>query len=472
MDLKAFSATLFSSLFVSVAAFAGNVEWYASTPDAQWVKQNVKIDKSAVDAGIVLDNAPVKQTVKGIGGCFNEMGWDALQSLSADDRNAVMKALFGPEGAAFDYCRLPLGANDFSLSYYSMDDVAEDFNLVNFNIDRDRYLLIPYIRAAREVNPDLKIWASPWCPPAWMKTNRHYASSVVGWGDDTNGLLSHQANADNSTAFTMTDRYLRTYAQYFLKFAKAYAAEGLPLDCIHVQNEPCSNQVFPSCKWRPEDLTYFFGKFLGPAFEEAGMDTKLYYGTINTSDPEYVRTALRDPDASKYLSGVGFQWDGKNSIPVIHSENPDLDLMQTESECGNGENTWDYAEYTWNLIKHYFTNGVSSYNYWNMILASPSISPWGWRQNSMVLVDRENGTYSFTPEFYVMKHLGHYVHAGAQLLETPADANILAFRNPDNSVAVLLSNPTDQSSTTTVTVGGKTLPVKMAPHSFNTVLFN
>lgn len=456
----------------SIVANAAVVEWYSTTADSPWTRQKVSQQKNKpVDGGLVIDTTAGLQTLKGIGGCFNEMGWDALQDLSDADRKAVMEALFGQGGAAFDYCRLPLGANDFSLNFYSMDDTPEDFDLVNFSIDRDRYILIPYIKSARAVNPALRIWASPWCPPAWMKTNRHYASSLVNGDVDYNGLKPHQANAEHSTAFVMTHRYLDAYARYFVRFAKAYAEQGLPLECIHVQNEPCSNQVFPSCKWRPEDLTFFFGKYLGPEFEKSGLDTKLYFGTINTSDPDYVRTAMRDSDASRYVSGVGFQWAGKEAIPVIHKEYPDLDLMQTETECGDGRNTWDYAEYTWNLMKHYFINGITSYHYWNMILASPSVSPWGWRQNSLVSVDRDNHTYSFNPEYYLMKHLGHFVHTGAQLLRTPDNVDALAFKNSDGSVAVMLGNTTDAPVTTSVTVGEITVPVTLAPHSFNTLSF-
>ena len=189
---------------------AQKVEWYTTTQTSPWVKQKVKPERTTTGAEIVLDPAQRLQLITGIGGCFNEMGWDALNALSAEDREAVLQAIFGKDGACFDYCRLPMGANDFAMSFYSSADVAGDFNLVNFNIDRDRYILIPYIKAARQINPDLRIWASPWCPPAWMKTNNHYASAVRPSGEkDVNGLLPREAIAEFSTGFRMEEGYLK-----------------------------------------------------------------------------------------------------------------------------------------------------------------------------------------------------------------------------------------------------------------------
>lgn len=115
------------------------------------------------------------QTIEGFGACFNELGWEALLSLPEKERNNVITDLSSKEGINFNLCRMPLGSNDYSLSYYSYKDVPEDFEMKNFNIDRDRYILIPYIKKALSVNPNLKIWASPWSPPAWMKVNNHYA---------------------------------------------------------------------------------------------------------------------------------------------------------------------------------------------------------------------------------------------------------------------------------------------------------
>ncbi len=459
--------TLGICAMLATAAFAQKVESYTSTQQNGWEKQKVEVSRNISSKAIELNKNDKAQEVKGIGGCFNEMGWDALQILPAERQQEVINALFSPDGVAFDYCRIPLGANDFSLSYYSYDDTADDFGLQNFNISRDRYILIPYIKAAMKVNPSLRVWASPWTPPAWMKTNNHYASTPH---DKYNGLPKERAIADKSTGFKMQDGYLSTYADYFVKFINAYADEGIKISAVCPQNEPCSNQIFPSCKWRPEDLVYFVGRYLGPTFEKNNVDADIIFGTINTSDPNYVRTAMNDADASKYVNGAGFQWDGKKAIPVIHEEYPDLMLMQTETECGDGHNSWDYAEYTWDLMRHYFVNGANSYNYWNMILPRPGVSPWGWNQNSMVTIDKATKEVTFNPEYYLMKQLSHNVRTGAYRLNTPADSDMIAFENPDGSVAVIMGNRTDNENPVEFALDGKNYSTVLRPHSFTSIL--
>ena len=450
----------------AISAFAQRVESYAVTQQNLWEKQRVEVSNNTTSQSIQLNKDDKAQQIKGIGGCFNEMGWDALQLLPLERQTRVIEALFAPDGAAFDYCRMSIGANDFSMSYYSLDDTADDFGLQNFNITRDRYIIIPYIKAAMEVNPSLRIWASPWTPPAWMKTNNHYASTP---SERYNGLPDDRAIADYSTGFKMQHGYLNTYADYFVRFIKAYADEGINISAVCPQNEPCSNQIFPSCKWRPEDLTYFVGKYLGPAFERNNVDTDIIFGTINTSSPDYVRTAMSDADASKYIKGAGFQWDGKKAIPFIHKEYPELMLMQTETECGDGHNSWDYAEYTWNLMRHYFTNGANTYHYWNMILPSPGVSPWGWNQNSLVSIDKDTKEVTFNPEYYLMKQLSHNVRTGAYRLNTPAGSDMLAFENPDGSVAILMGNSSDNENRVDIALDGKNYSTLLRPHSFTSI---
>ena len=130
---------------------------------------------------ISIDRARTAQTIEGFGACFNELGWDALQVLPSDDQESIMKELFlKGMGAGFTVCRMPIGANDFSLDWYSYNEVEGDFEMDNFSIENDSKTLIPYIHQALKYNPGLKIWASPWSPPAWMKWNKHYACNPTG----------------------------------------------------------------------------------------------------------------------------------------------------------------------------------------------------------------------------------------------------------------------------------------------------
>ena len=472
MKIRIKIAILTVMLAVTNLLSAQQIEWVYSTFDKQW-QQGAKVkllNDATGDAEIRITDEKLQQ-IEGFGGCFNEMGWDALMSLTEKDRNQVMENIFSPTQANFTINRMPMGASDYGLSFYSFNDVADDFKMINFNIHRDRYILIPYIKAAQKLNPSFQVWGSPWSPPAWMKTNNHYAGSMDEKGHDYNGLAREQANSEHATGFKMLKGYLEAYALYFAKFVKAYEGEGIKITAVHVQNEPCSNQKFPSCKWRPEDLSYFIGEYLGPKFEQENIDTEIFFGTINTRFPEYFRTGLDDPKAKKYIKGVGFQWDGKGAIPYISKEYPDLKMIQTESECGNGKNEWGYAEYTWGLINHYLTNGASVYTYWNMVLDHTGLSTWGWRQNSMVSIEKATGKVTYNPEYYLMKHLSAFVSPGSYRLKTNEQKNHLAFLTPEGKIVLVVVNTEDAEKDIRVTYNGKLINLAMKAKSFNTIRF-
>lgn len=461
---------ILAGLMAVVAIHAQKVTWVSSTAGDCWQTGNkVKLEKvvSGESFDIIVGDKKL-QSIEGFGACFSELGWDALMEVSDGQRSEVIRQLFSPEEANFTYNRIPMGASDFGLSFYSFNDVADDFDMVNFNIDRDRYILLRFIKAAQKENPGMKFFASPWSPPAWMKTNECYASTANA---QYNGLAEEKSNSAYATAFKMQEGYLKAYALYFSKFIQAYQGEGVPVSVVYVQNEPFSNQIYASCKWRPEDMAYFIGRYLGPKFEADGIKTEIYFGTANTSVVDYVRTPLNDKEAAKYIRGVGFQWDGKKSLPVIHKEYPHLKYMQTESECGNGDNNWGQAEYTWSLINHYLLNGVSSYAYWNIVLDQTGLSPWGWRQNSLITVDRETKAVRYNPEYYIMKHVSHFVLPGANLLETNGGADHLAFINPDGSIVLVVVNSGQVDREVSVKYRDKVLRLQLKAHSFNTVTF-
>lgn len=448
------------------------IDWHSSTQGSLW--QRVKAPKWATtaQAPVVAIESRQAQVIDGLGGTFNELGWDALCHLDEQQRHEVLRQLFDPDESNYTYCRIPIGASDFAMNYYSLNDVPGDLGMVNFSIARDRHILIRYIKEAQRFQPALKFWASPWSPPAWMKTNEHYASSYDNDVPSHNGMPRELEQELPCTGFKMQHGYLEAYALYFSKFAQAYAREGVPISAICIQNEPCSTQKYASCTWRPEDMAYFVGNFLGPRFEQDGITTDIYFGTINRDNPAFTRTALDDPKAKKYWRGVGFQWDGKGAIPHISKEYPHLKMMHTEAECGNGSNDWAAAEHTWWQMSHYLRNGASVFTYWNMILDQTATSPWGWRQNSLITIDTEKRTVIYHPEFFLMKHLCHSVQPGAYRLVTPTDnEQVLAFKNPDGKVVVMAVNRTDRSMPMALGYEGRFLNIELLPHSFNTFTF-
>ena len=444
----------------------------SSTEQQPWEScSNLAMSQMMPESKADIEIFPEKklQRIDGFGGCFNELGWEALLSLSSDERKGVLEQLFSTEGANFTICRVPIGASDYAFSYYSYDDVPDDFEMKNFNIDRDRYILIPYIKAAQEIRPNLKLWGSPWSPPAWMKVNNHYALRAGPTNSPSSNLQPERNILNSATAFKMENGYLKAYALYLSKYVQAYQNEGVDISEVHVQNEVVYAPYWPSCTWRPEDLACFIGKYLGPRFLRDNVKAEIWLGTINSPDPNYVRTVLNDKDAKKYIKGVGFQWAGKEAIGAIHKEYPNLPLMQTESECGNGEKNWKSAEYTWSLIHQYLSNGANVYEYWNMVLDSSGKSSWGWAQNMLISVNKETKEVIYTPEFYLMKHISHFVLPGARLVQTSGGTDHLAFVNPDGTVVLILVNPEDTPRTITVGVGDRGVKLKMKSKAFNTL---
>jgi len=462
---KVFLIIVLASLMTACAK-QNNAEMVTTTENEAWKNQSgLMPESSSGTADIVIDTLKVKQTIEGFGTCFNELGWTSLNLLKTEDRESIMKELFTPGvGADFNICRMPVGANDFSLNWYSYDETDGDFEMKNFSIENDRRTLIPFIKNAQKYNPSVKIWASPWSPPSWMKYNKHYASRSSSMND----LPKDREGREGTDMFIQDDKYLKAYALYFSEFIEGYKKEGINIFAVMPQNEFNSAQNFPSCCWKASGLANFVGRYLGPAMQEKRV--VILFGTMERPKEALVDTILNDPDASKYVKGVGFQWAGKDALPGISKRYPQLTFYQSEQECGDGKNDWQGALHSWDLMKHYLNNGVSVYEYWNTSLVKGGISRWGWSQNSLVVVDPESKTYKFTIEYYLLKHLSHFVKPGAKKLDTGGEyKDLLAFLNPDKSIVIMIANQSKTANTVKIKIGDNTYSVELKPDSFSTI---
>ena len=438
-----------------------------TTEKDNWVQSaNISTGKTGM-AAIAINPGDTLQPIDGFGACFNELGWTSLQALKSADRNDIFKELFKPgEGANFNICRMPVGANDFARDWYSYDETDGDFDMQHFSIDNDKQTLIPFIKSAQQYNPALQLWASPWSPPQWMKVNHHYAAAMYPAGTTlTNGLKPGQVGHEGTNMFIQQDAYFKAYAKYFSLFIDAYKKEGINIGMVMPQNEFNSAQVFPSCTWTAAGLARFIS-YLGPQMQQ--QHVKLFFGTMERANAKLADTILKSPLSKDYVQGIGFQWAGKGAIDAIHQQYPNLTLYQSEQECGDGQNDWEYCKYTWGLMKHYFTNGARAYMYWNLSLSKDGLSRWGWRQNSLVTVDTVNHTYQYNHEYYLLKHISHFVKPGAKMLKT--SGNLLAFKNPDNSIVIIVQNETGVQKTVTFKAGSKYVTATLPTDSFNTIL--
>lgn len=445
--------------------------WVSSSKDAVWheLSEHLQISDGGQSDVRVAKDQPA-QIIEGFGACFNELGWDALSLLPTNTREAVLADFFKPgndtaRGMGFTHCRMPIAANDFARDWYSYNETDQDFSMDQFSIARDETALIPYIQAARHYQPNLSLWASPWSPPVWMKTNKHYAQNV----SDKNDLQPEQVMLEGQDGFIQDERYFKAYALYFKKFIEAYRAQDIPIEMVMPQNEFNSNQSFPSCVWTPEALARFIPHLhsaVGP------LGVSIFFGTLERPNTKLFDRAYDNPEVRDVIKGIGFQWHGRPAVPFLAREHPELKLYQTEQECGDGKNDWRFARYTWDLMRDYMRAGVHVYQYWNMALVKNKPSTWGWNQNSLIVVDPNTKTYRFTPDYYMLKHVCHFVEPGAQRVNAKSWTgydNALAFVNTDGREVLVIQN--DQPDVLPVRIGiaGKIATAALPPNSLNTI---
>lgn len=447
------------------ACAAREAKVYTTSETEAWKEVAAEVRPADGAAADIVVSDEREQPFGGFGGSFGEIGWDALALLTEEGREEVMHALFAPEGIHLAYGRIPMGANDFARDYYSCDDTDGDFGMRHFTIERDKRAMIPYVKAALRQNPELVLWTSPWTPPVWMKTTRHYATAP---GDHNDFTKANEAEGDH---LIQKPEYLRAYALYQSKFVEAYREEGIDISLLQFQNEPYTENQWPNCRWTPASMANFIGRYLGPLFEREHPGVDLYFGTFNCNRMADLDRVMQDTAAARYVRGIGLQWEGKDIVGEVHGKYPGMRLMQTENECGSGTFDWAAAEHTFDLIKTYLDGGVNTYMYFNMVLQDEGASSWGWRQNALVRVLSSTKEAVYTPEFHLLKHLSHFLKPGARKLKVEKGSDVLAFRNPDGETVVFCMNRETAGRGVRLACGGKMVVLELRPKTFNTIIY-
>jgi glucosylceramidase len=429
--------------------------------------QVTKLTSGTADLTVKADT--LYQRWDGFGGTFNEMGWDALSVVSSEIANAL-KLLFDPkEGANFVYGRIPLGASDYAMSWYTLANTAGDYDMANFSIARDKEKLIPFIKEALKVNPNLHLWASPWVVPSWMM--------------------------DGSSNMKSDAQTLGAHALYMAKFVEEYAKEGLKIEAIHPQNEPGYARVH----WTQSLLINFMKTYLGPTLAQRNLTTEVWCGTMSKDpdDTNIAKATALDADAMKVVKGFGVQWNLQAAVATLAQKGP---VMQTEHRCGNYNFTgpyWDqsryssskpqndhlYGEESWQLIRDWIVSGVNSYSAWNMVLDTNGKSLDGWPQNALLVVDRTAKKLTATAAYYTFRHYSQYIAVGATRISVSGSGdaykgasntsfdtlNALAFKNPDGSIVVEAYNKNTSPKTTIVAVGSASYQFDVPSHGWATL---
>lgn len=427
----------------------------------------------------------------GFAGCFNEAGWDALNKLSDSDKAKALKLLFDKEdGIGFEWGRIPIGASDYALKRYSLAETADDFTMQHFSIERDKNYLIPFIKAAQALKPNMQFWASAWTPPAWMKEGADPNSN----GYD-GGMMKNQP------------KYLAANALYTAKFCEAYKGEGIPIKAVCPQNEPGYLQHYPTCGWgfsrglddkltgsaNAEYFSTYIADYLKDTLKERSPETDIWLGTLSngdTYDAYYNGTISK---AKNIIKAVGTQWN--NSPKVAKAIQDGYITIQTEHQCGNypwasggkvstveaaNENTflpnfapnnYAYGIESWKLIKKWIDVGVNVYSAWNMVLDTVGKNldkTREWPQNALLAVNTQSKKLNITPYYYVMRHIAQYVDSGATYLKP--SGNALAFKNLDGSIITVVYNENTSQAQTTISIsGGKSYKVTIPGQGWATL---
>ncbi|CAB3410096.1 unnamed protein product [Caenorhabditis bovis] len=422
---------------------------YTSSKTGKRLKRSEHEAKKTTHAKVKLTfNASEQfQTIMGFGGAFTDAVGINLENIGSNMADQIINQYYGEEGLGYVYGRVPMASCDFSVREYSYDDTDLDFELTNFKLaDEDVKYKIPYIKKARAASKNaLKLFATPWSAPGWMKTN----GRMIGGGK----LLGDQ-----------NGKYYNTWANYFVKFFEEYHKLGIDFWATTVQNEPTSG-LDPNYKWQTMYFSAsmernFIKKLLGPALQANAVTGNL---TIMINDdqrynlPHWPDTILNDPMAAKYVSGIALHWyedfiEPATVLTTTHNRHPDYFLMATEACAGYIGSTgpelgkWSRAEEYANSLIRDISNWVTGFVDWNLVLdmiGGPNLVK--NYVDAAIIINKDKQEYYKQPIWHVMAHFSKFVKPGAirigtYIAEKINDIEGVAFLNKDGTKTVVILN--------------------------------
>ncbi len=397
-----------------------------------------ELDPGGEPAAVLVDPKQTYQVIEGFGGAFTEAAAYTFSRMDSEAQSLILKAYFDPmDGLGYNLCRTHINSSDFSLGNYAYDETPGDEGLQNFSIEHDRGILIPFIRAAMQVaGAPIKLFASPWSPPAWMKTNGEM---------NHGGKLKAECRA--------------TWARYYARYVKAYAEEGLAIWGISVQNEPEATQTWDSCIYTAEEERDFVRDYLGPTLKEEGLGQLRVIIWDHNRDRMYERAKVvyDDPRAAQYVWGTGFHWyvgDNFDNVQRVHDAYPDKALLFTEGcqEGGPHLGEWAVGERYGRSMINDLNRWTVGWIDWNLVLDEQGgPNHVGNFCSAPIIADTkmcsQEGVF-IQPSYYYIGHFARYIRPGAQRVlcaQTHDALESTAFRNGDGKIVVVVMNRTEQT---------------------------
>jgi glucosylceramidase len=414
-------------------------------------------------ATIDIDPRQRYQTIVGFGAAITDASALLIQSrLNRAQRAALLKELFGPDpGLQISLIRLTIGASDFSVTHYSFDDLPggeSDSALAHFSIAPIRDTVLPVVRDAQRLNPALRVIASPWSAPGWMKTS---------------GSLLHG---------TLAPEYYGAFADYLVRYVDEMQAHGVPIFALTLQNEPHFDPLnYPGMLLSAAARAQVIGQFLGPALARRPTASLILDWDHNWDRPQEPLQVLDDPVAAPSVAGVAWHcYAGKIAAQAqVHQAHPDKDTYLTECSSGNWGTTSESSLLS--MTREQIIGGTRGWArgviFWNLALdetAGPHLG--GCRAcRGLVTINSRTGQITRSDDYYAIAHVSRFVLQGAERIESTAtDAGLanVAFRNPhDGSIVLIVANSTNDPRALSVQCQGRAFDYTLPPQSVATFVW-
>jgi glucosylceramidase len=460
------SAAAVAALAKSSLLWSGTIE--SPGPVKTWVTSDTQkfapgetLDwTTAVSKGsecIRIDPTTWYQEILGFGGAFTDASCYLFYQLNPQDRKALFDELFGPEGLRFSMGRTCIGSSDYTTSIYSFDDSPDpDPDLKRFSIEHDRAYILPSLRMARELNPDIFLFSAPWSPPGWMKPN------------------------DSMLGGSMETKYFDSYAEYLVRFLQSYAAEGVKINAVTVQNEVDTNQNsrMPACLWSQEDESRFVANYLGPALERASLDTKIWILDHNYNLWGRVLDQLTEPGVNRYVDSVA--WHAYNgtvdAMTRVHDAFPNKHAQWTE---GGAVITSPDFETDWSKWSTVFTGVLRNWGCsivgWNLALdeeGKPNMGP--GQSGGIVTIHSKTQKIIRCGQYWAFAHYSKVMQRGARVLASQGDltgVDHVAVKNPDGGYVLVLTNHSGLDRQAPCCIGSHELRMNLPRNSVTTLVW-
>lgn len=443
----------------------GDINIWVTTGNEAYLlkKQTANFSKEVADFTIALDTATTYQSIDGFGAALTGSSAYLIKKMDAEKRAALLSDLFDPaQGAGINYLRITIGSSDFSLGTYSYCDTD---NINAFAIpERDRNDLLPVLKEILKINPDIRILASPWSAPAWMKQNK----SMYG-----GSLLQEEA-------------VYESFAEYFVRYIKAFENEGITIDAITIQNEPMyENGGYPTMKMEWQEQNVIIRDYLGPRFAANNIKTKIIIWDHNFDKSYYPMNILNDVVTRQYVAGTGWHGYGgtASAIDAVQAAHPDKDVYFTE-QSGGGWNTDSRMGNMFYYMKDFLmasvNRGSKNFLMWNLALDEsngPTTTTGGCQECRGVVTIKENGSYTRNEEYYLIGHFSKAVRLNARRIKytankLPDNMTLSAFLNEDGSKTLVVMNRSGELREYNIRCGGRRFKYKQPDESVVTFNFD